>query len=102
MNVLEDFIHQKEENKKMKTIFSKLHFDKTKKPKTLKIAVQPPVINQEYGSLKEGSIVISILAKEASQGFLMDAGSIGDLIYTLERAQKEIQAETYTLAEEVR
>jgi hypothetical protein len=86
----------------MRTVFSKLHFGKDKTPKTLKVSIEHPSINQQYGSLKEGGVVISIMAKDASQGFLLNTGDTGDLIYALERALSEIRAETFKLAVGVR
>lgn len=73
----------------MKKIWSKIHFDKNKRPKSFIVNYNLPEMDN-YNSVKEGSIVISIVSKENSQGFQLSTGDVADLIDVLTLVRKNL------------
>lgn len=73
----------------MKKIWSKIHVDKNKRAKSFIVSYNLPEMDN-YNSVKEGSVVISILSKENSQGFQLSTGDIADLIDVLTLVRKNL------------
>jgi hypothetical protein len=81
----------------MKEVWKKTHFDKEKQPKTLQISYNAPVKDAEHGYVKEGSVIISILCKENSQGFSLTTGDVADVLFVFEKLRAELLKKTVSL-----
>lgn len=73
----------------MKKIWKKVHFDKNRQLKSLIINYNLPEIDN-YNNVKEGSIVLSIVSKENSQGFQLSTGDVADFIEILTLIRKSL------------
>ena len=46
--------------RRMRKVFTRVHFDKDKQPKTLAISYNSPEVD-DYGNIREGAVVIAII-----------------------------------------
>jgi hypothetical protein len=97
MNELEDFVGNGKEAGGLKTFFESQHFDKNKQPKTLRISLTLPKLDEQWHNVRGGNIVLAVLSKNVSAGISLHTGEIAELIYSLERAQEELLKATYRL-----
>ncbi len=86
--------------RKMKKIFTRLHFDKDKQPKTLAISYNAPEVDA-YGNIREGAVIIAIINKDNTVGFSLSTGDVADLIDVLSTVRKSLIAKTIKLQQEV-
>lgn len=84
-------------NRELKEVFEKMHFGRDKLPKTLKVSMTLPAMDENYDSIKEGTVIMAVLSKGNSAGFALNTGELGDMIYALEHVRQEILDETYRL-----
>jgi len=87
--------------RKMRKIFTRLHFDKDKQPKTLAISYNSPEVDA-YGNIREGAVIISIISRENSTGFSLSTGDVADLIDVLTAVRKSLITKTIKLQQEVK
>lgn len=73
--------------RRMNKVFSRVHFDKDKQPKTLAVSYNSPEVD-DYGNIREGAVIISIISKENSTGFSLTTGDVADLIDVLSTVRK--------------
>lgn len=87
--------------RKITKIWNKTHFDRESRPKSLQISFNSPEPPDSYGNIKEGNIILTILAKDNTQGFQLSTGDTADLIEILSTVRKSLINESIKLMKEV-
>jgi len=85
--------------KKMNKVFTRLHFDKDKQPKTLVVSYNSPEVDN-YDNVREGAVIISIISRENSTGFSLSTGDTADLIDVLSTIRKSLITKTMKLQQQ--
>jgi len=75
--------------RRMNKVFTRVHFDKDKQPKTLAVSYNSPELD-DYNNIREGAVIISIISKENSTGFSLTTGDVADLIDVLSVVRKSL------------
>ena len=86
--------------RKMTKVFSRVHFDKDKQPKTLAVSYNIPDPDS-YNNIKEGAVIISVISKDASVGFSLTTGDCADLIEVLSSVRKSLISKSIKMQQEV-
>lgn len=86
--------------RKLIKAWNRTHFDRDNKPKSLQISYNEPEPDA-YNNIKEGSIILTILAKDNTQGFQLSTGDVGDFIDVLNSVRRSLINESIKLMKEV-
>jgi len=85
--------------RRMRKVFTRVHFDKDKQPKTLAISYNSPEVD-DYGNIREGAVVIAIISRENSTGFSLTTGDVADLIDVLSTVRKSLISKVIKLQQQ--
>jgi len=82
---------------KLQIIYNRVQFGADKQPKTLRVSKAKPEMDARYGNVREGSVLISVLKKDGSQGFTISTAELGTLIFALDAVYHELLSDQYKL-----